>query len=54
MTEWQRKALALYEAGYTKAAIGRQLQGEMGAATAENASTAAEIMRMSLRIISLF
>ena len=37
MTEWQRKALALYNAGYSKAAIGRQLQKEMGAATAENA-----------------
>ena len=37
MTEWQGKALALYEAGHSKADIGRQLQKEMGATTAENA-----------------
>ena len=37
MTEWQRKALALYKEGHSKAAIARQLQKEMGAATAENA-----------------
>ena len=37
MAEWHKKALVLYEMGYTKAAIARQLQKEMGAATAENA-----------------
>ena len=37
MTDWQRKALVLYESGYTKAAISRQLQEEMGAPTVEHA-----------------
>ena len=37
MTDWQSKARALYEAGHSKSAIARQLQKEMGAATAENA-----------------
>ena len=37
MTEWQEKALALYAAGNSKAAIARQLQEEMGAPTAEHA-----------------
>ena len=37
MTAWQEKALALYEAGHSKAAIARQLQIEMGAPTAEHA-----------------
>ena len=37
MTAWQEKALALYEAGHSKAAIARQLQTEMGAPTAEHA-----------------
>ena len=37
MTDWRSKALELYRAGYSKAAIGRQLQKEMGAATAEGA-----------------
>ena len=37
MAEWQKKALALYEAGHTKAEISRQLQEEMGAPTVEHA-----------------
>ena len=37
MTEWQSKALTLYEAGYPKVAIARQLQKEMGAPTVEHA-----------------
>lgn len=37
MTEWQRKALALYQSGYSKTGIARKLQDEMGAPTVEHA-----------------
>lgn len=37
MTEWQRKALALYQSGYSKTGIARKLQNEMGAPTVERA-----------------
>lgn len=37
MNSWQEKALAMYRAGYSKKAIGRELQEEMGSPTAERA-----------------
>ena len=37
VTDWQCKARVLYEAGYSKVAIARQLQKEMGAPTVEHA-----------------